>query len=215
MALTTKQEIVDEIRYQLYGGMPSNTAAISSQFVLRLLNDRIAESAIKSAFGTYNLDGCVCADDIFTLSYSNLILLTDINNGLKYFELPTQPIGLPSNRAFNIYPPNMRGGIQSSVFKPISRSEVTYVRSMPGIKKVFHFVTNGRMYFVDNYLITSTYSSVNADIITSGANDIISFLNLPDDLIATCKALVLNDLRPMLQLQDITPMPPQDSPQPR
>lgn len=215
MSLTTKREVCQEILYQLYGGMPSNDASISENFVLRLVNDKIAVAAVKSAFGTYNLDGVVAADDIFTLSYSALALTIDTANGLKYFTLPDTPVGLPSNRAFNIYPPNSRGGIQGSIFKPIARGEVTYVRSLPGIRKVWHFVEQGRMYFVDAFNIMATYSSVNASIVTSGANDLTAFLNLPDDMISEIKMAVMMDLRPMIGLTDTTPLPQADAPESR
>lgn len=215
MALVTKREIVQEVLYQLFGGMQSNQSAISENFVLRLLNDRIAEAAIKSAFASYNLDGCVCADDIFNLTYSNLTLLTDSANGLKYVVLPTQPVGLPSSRAFNVYPPKNRGGIQQSTFKPISRGEVTYVRSLPGIKKIFHFVESGRMYIVDNYNLAQYFPTLNMTVTSSGANNLTDTLNLPDDMISSVKMLIIQDCKQMLMLSDSTPLPPSDSPEPR
>lgn len=215
MALTTKKEIVDEIRYQVYSGMPSNDASVSDNFVLRILNDKIASMAVKSAFGTYNLDGVVAADDIFRLTYSNLTLSTDANTGVKYVSLPIQPVGLPSNRSFEIYPPANRGGVQSSIFKMIRRDEATFVRSLPGIKKVFCYVDNGLMCFIDAFDITGTYTTINMSVITSGANDLNAFLNLPDDMILDVKSLVVSEIRGMLMLQDTTPIPPQDSPQPR
>lgn len=215
MALTTKNEICQEILYELYGGIPSNDTSISLNFVLRLVNDKIAEAAVKSAFGTYNIDGVVASDDIFTLSYSALTLSTNTANGLKYFTLPDSPVGLPSNRAFNIYPPNSRGGIQGSIFKPIARGEVTYVRSLPGIKKVWHFVEGGRMYFVDNYNIMATYTTVNASIASSGANDLTAFLNLPDDQISAIKLAILPELRVMIGMTDTTPLPVVDAPESR
>ncbi len=215
MSLTTKNEIVQEIAYELYSGMPSNDRSVSDQFILRKLNDKIAYLATKSAFGTYNLDGVVAADDIFRITYSNLALSTDTVTGVKYVALPSQPVGLPSNRAFEVYPPAMRGGVQSSIFKMIRRDEATFIRSLPGIRKVFCYVDGGNMNFIDAFDITATYTTVNMSVVTSGANDLSAYLNLPDDMITECKALVLADLRPMVSLQDTTPLPVADNPQPR
>jgi len=215
MALTTKLEVVQEILYEVFGGMQSNQSAISENFILRKLNDRIAEAAVKSAFGSYNLDGCVCVDDIFNLTYSALTLLTDSNNGLKYVVLPTQPIGLPSGRAFNVYPPNNLGGIQQSTFKPISRGEVTYIRSLPVIKKIFHFVENGRLYIIDNYNLSQYFPTLNMTVTSSGANNLTDILNLPDDMIAGVKMLVIQDCKQMMMLADTTPLPQSDAPEPR
>lgn len=215
MALSTKKEIIDEIRYQTYGGMPSNDAAISEMFVLTMLNDSIAKAAVRSAFSTYNLDGVVAADDIFRLTYSNIQLLTDSISGTKYFQLPAQPVGLPRSRSYEIYPPANRGGVQSSIFKMIGREEATYVRSLPGIRKVFCYVDNGNMNLIDAFGITATYSTVNLSIVSAGASDINAFLNLPDDMVADIQNEIVADLRQMLGLQDTTPLPPADSPQPR
>jgi hypothetical protein len=215
MALKVKQELVDEIIYEVYGGIPTNDRAISDNFVCRLLNNKIAEAAVKSAFGSYNLDGTVEADGIFRLTYTGLSLTTDTISGLKYFPLPAQPVGLPSNRSFIVYPPSQRGGRLSGMFKIISASEAIYIRSLPGIRKVFGFEENGNMYFIDAYQIMATYNSLNLSVVTSGANDLTAFVNLPDDLIAGIKMILVPQLKQMLKLQDDTPLPVADSPEPR
>lgn len=215
MGLRTKQQIVDEIVYEVYSGIPTNDRTISDAFVVRKLNNRIAEAAIKSAFGAYNLDGCVCVDDIFTLTYSNITLLTDTVTKNKYFTLPAQPIGLPSKRSMAIFPPANRGGVMSSIFKPIMRGEVSKVRDLPSIKKVFHYTEDGNEYFIDSFQIMATYDTVNLSITTAGANDLTAFLNLPDDMIAGIKSLIIPELKQMITLQDTTPLPPADRDQPR
>jgi hypothetical protein len=215
MALTTKRQIVDEIRYQVFGGMPNNSTAISENFVLRLLNNRIAEAAVKNSYINSNLEGVLYADDIFTLTYSNITLLTDANSGLKYFELPTQPVGLPNKRAITIFPPKTRGGFMDDLFKPILRSKVTKVRRLPNLKKVFHFTENGNEYFVDNFQIMDSFSNVNLSIVSAGALDLDDNINMPEDMISGVKALIIAECRQMMGIQDLTPLPAVDNPQPR
>lgn len=215
MAITTKNELVQEIAYELWGGMPSADRAISDNFILRKLNDKIGEAALKSAYATYNIDGVVCADDIFRVTYTNLTLLTDSVSGFKYFPLPTQPVGLPSNRSFEVFPPANRGGVQNDTFKMISRSEVQSIKSLPPIKKVWCFVDTGNMNFIDSFNIISYYTTLNLSVVSSDANNLQSPLNLPDDMISAVKEAVLRDLRPMIGLQDTTPEPNMDNPQPR
>ncbi len=176
------------------------------------MNNRIAEAAVKSAYAAYNLDGCVCADDIFILTYTGIALSTDAVTGNKYFPLPTQPIGLPSKRGINIYPPANRGGVMSSIFKPISRAEATKVRSLPKIRKVFHYTANGNEYFIDEFNIMDSYNTVNMDVMSAGANELDAFLNLPDDMIVGIKTPIIAELRAMLMLMDTTPLPAADSP---
>lgn len=215
MALTTKKEIVDEIAYALYGGMPSADRSISDQYILRQLNDEIAAAAVKSAFGSYNLDGCVCADDIFRLTYTGLSITFDTVSGYYFTPLPAQPVGIPGERSFEIYPPANRRGVRSQIFKMIARSEATSVGALPGMRKVFCFVDNGNMCFIDNFQIMPTYSTINMSVVTSGANDLNAFLNFPDDMIGEIHSKIVQDLRQLITIQDTTPLPAQDHPQPR
>ena len=172
MALRTKKEIVQEVLYECYGGIPNVNSSISENFVLRKLNNKIASNAMMQAMGTYKMDGAICVDDIFTLTYSSLTLLNDDNTGLKYVALPSQPIGLPYNQAITVFPPAPRGGMLNDLFKPTTRKKLTMVRSLPNLKKVFHFIENGRVYFEDEYGIMATFTTLNMSIITSGATDI-------------------------------------------
>lgn len=215
MALRIKRDIVQEILMEIYGGIPSVDAAISENFVLRKLNNKIATSAMLQAMGSYKMDGVVCIDDIFTLTYTDLALTLDAANGLKYFIIPSQPIGIPNNQSITVFPPVTRGGMLNDIFKPTKRSKLTMVRSLPNLKKVFHFTENGREYFNDEFGIMATFITVNASIITSGAQDLTAFLNLPDDMISAVKAECIAELRPMMGLVDSVPLPVSDNPQPR
>ncbi len=212
MALRKKIEVVQEILYEVYGGINTNNTTISENFVVRELNNFIAESAVKSAFGAYNLDGCVCADDIFTLTYSGLTLLSDAVTGNKYFPLPAQPVGIPSKRSISVFPPANRGGVQNDLFKGIMRNEVTKARRLPNVRKVFHYTENGNENFIDNNQIMQGFDTLNASIVTAGANDLTTFLNMPDDMINAAKMSIVPRLRQMMGISDVTPVPPADAP---
>lgn len=212
MALRTKQELVDEIIMETYSGIPTVERSISDNFVLRKVNNLIAAAAMKSLQPGYD---CNCIDDIFYLTATGITLLADSVLGLQYFTLPLQPIGLPDRTAIIVSPPANRGGVRNGIFKPIKRREVTLVRSLPRIRKVFHYTENGREYFIDEFGIIETYPSINLTIASSGANDLTAFVNMPDDMIGIIKAQAIADLRNMLQLQDTTPLPPADAPQVR
>lgn len=215
MASTTKRQVVDEIRYQLFGGISNNSTAISENFVLRLVNNRIAEAAVKNSYINSNLEGVLYADDIFTLTYSALPLLTDANSGLKYFVHPTSIAGLPNKRAITVFPPKTRGGFMDDLFKPILRNKVTKVRRLPNLKKVFHFTEDGNEYFVDNFQIMESFTTLNASIVSAGALDMDAPINIPEDMISGIKALIIAECRQMMSITDVTPLPAADNPQPR
>lgn len=215
MALKTKKEVCDEIRIEVYGGQPTNDASISLNLILRKLNDKTAAYALKSASINYQVDGYFQSDDIFRTTYTNLQLTQDQYTGVKYTALPVQPVSLPRSRSFEVFPLAQRGGAQNSLFKMISRDEVTYVRSLPGLKKVYCFEDSGNMNFVDNNGILAYVTAVNISIVTGGMNNLSDYLNLPGDMIDAIKREIIGECRAMIGIKDITPLPLADSPQPR
>ena len=219
MALKTKKEIVQEILYECYGGIPNINSSISENFVLRKLNNKIASNAMMQAMGTYKMDGAICVDDIFTLTYTDIALTIDQVTGLIYTDVPNQPIGIPGNQSITVFPSAPRGGMLNDLFKPTTRKKLTMVRSLPNLKKVFHFIENGRIYFEDEYGIMATFfsgtTSLNISIITSGAQDMTAFLNMPDDMINMVKKECIAELKLMMSIFDATPLPPSDNPKPR
>lgn len=215
MAIRTKNEIVQEIRMELYAGQPTADASITPNFVLRKLNNKIAASAVQQTLLGYKLEGIYGELDIFTLTYTGLALSTDSATGLKYAELPTQPIYTPLNQSIIVFAPAPRGGMLNDLFKPTTRRKLTMVRSLPNLRKVYHFTENGRVIFEDEWGIMATFTSIGMSIVTSGGNDMSSFLNLPDDQIDLVKKECLLELRGMMQLSDTTPLPVADAPQPR
>lgn len=215
MGMKTAQQIVDELVYETYGGLVSNDRSISDNFVLRKVNNFIAEAAIKSAFQTNNVDMVVEADDVFRLTYTGLALTVDTVTGLKNTPLPANPVGLPSMRSFIVYPPAMFGGRGSTLFKPIYASEVSRMRSQPRIRKVFYWEENGAVWFMDSFQIMSAYNSINMSLVTAGVYNLTSIMNLPDDMFHAMKVSILPELRQMRMVQDTDPLPAQDSPQPR
>lgn len=215
MALRIKQQIVDEIIYELYGGTPTVSRAISDNFVVTKLNNHLAGAAIEVYQRNGQLATCSCIDDIFYLTFTGLTLNTDPVLGVKYFAHPSQPIGLPQKQSIIISPPANRGGVREGIFKPIQRSEVSKVRSLPGVKKVFHYTDNGNEYFVDEFGIMDTFTSVNLSVASAGANDLTAFVNMPDDMIEVVKTRIIAELRAMLSVHDTTPIPQADADQVR
>lgn len=206
MAIETKQGIVDEIVYELYDGLPPADKSISDQFVLRKVNNYIADAAIKSAFVTNNIDGITYADDIFRLTYTNLSLTLDTVYNLMYTALPALPVGLPRQRSFDVF----ATGAEPGLFKMMSRGNYQRLKALPSLKKVFCFIENGRAYFDFSFVDPLTVvTAVNMAIVTSGALDLTAQVNLPDDMIHSLKTAIIAELRTMIGL----PLNPETSPQ--
>ena len=193
--MQTKKELVQEILYELYGGITSDEARLSERFVLTKVNNTIAFLAKKSAYETNNLEGVTYADDSFWLSFSALPVLLDDITGLFYTVLPAQPVGLPRQRSIQVYPLKVKGGMRSDMFKPISINEVQRMTSLPPIpNKVFFYIKGGNAYFIAANTLIKNHPTVNINIVSADGG-LTAPLNLPPDMVTEAKAMVLKDLR--------------------
>jgi hypothetical protein len=197
MALQTKRQLVQEILYETYGGITSSEPRLSERFVLTKVNNKIASLAMVSAFGLTNTEGITYADDIFYISFDNIEVTDDTATGFKSFVLPAQPIGLPRQRAFTIYPPSNGScsGMSSTLFKMMPRHEVSRMMSLPALNKVMCFVQNGTIQMiVPKSMPLLELNEVNL-VIASADGGMDSELNLPQDMIDTLKKSAIQECR--------------------
>jgi len=195
--LKTKKELVQEILYELYGGITGSDDRLSERFVLTKVNDKIAAMAMVNAFQLTNIEGITYANDMFYITFNDIPVLDDINTGFKYFVLPAQPIGLPRERSFSLYPPktNKCTGMSSTLFKMMPRHEVHRRLSLPPIPKVFCFVQDGTIQLViPESMPLLEIPTINMTI-ASADGGLDSMLNLPQDMIDTVKKSVIQELR--------------------
>lgn len=196
----TKKEVVQEILYECYGGITSSDTRLSERFVLTKLNNKIAAMATVNAFQLTNLEGITYANDFFYISFNDIPVLDDPHTGYKYFVLPAQPIGLPRERSFSLYPPktNKCTGMDSTLFKMMPRHEVQRLNSLPSINKVFCFVQDGKMMMrIPESMPLLEIPTMNMTI-ASADGGLDSMLNLPQDLIDNVKTSVIKELRAII-----------------
>lgn len=197
MATKTGKQFCQEVLYELYGGIPSDEARLSERFVLTKLNDQIASLAVINAYQNNNLEGITYADDQFYTTFSNITVSTDTTStGLKYALLPSHPISLPSERQYRVYPVVARGGISSTVFKMIKAGALQRVLSQPAMKKVYCFVSDGRMNFYIPPTMPAIFelNAINITMATSAVG-MDTPVNLPQDMLALAKKNILAELR--------------------
>lgn len=200
MALQTKLQLVQEILYETYGGITSTDVRLSERFVLTKVNNKIASLAVVNAYGLTNVEGITYADDIFYISFNDIPVLDDTHSGFKYFVLPAQPIGLPRERSFSIYPPKNGScsGMDSTLFKMMPRHEVQRRKSLPKINKVFCFVQDGKMMIdIPDSMPLLEIDALNL-VIASADGGLNSTLNLPQDMIDTLKTSIVKELRAII-----------------
>lgn len=198
--LQTKRQLVQECLYEAYGGITSSDVRISERFVLTKINNKIAASALPNAFQSSNLEGVTYADDIFYITFTEIDVQDDPISGYKYFPLPAQPIGLPRQRSFSIYPSYTGDctGLDSTLFKMVPMQSIQQIRSLPVINKVFCFVQDGKMML----MMPKAMPLLKIDrlnlVIASADGGMDSTLNMPQDMIDAMKKGVVAELRAII-----------------
>ena len=187
--IQTKIEVVQEILYEVYGGITSSDVRLSERFVLGKVNNKIASLAVVNAYQLTNVEGITYADDFFYITFEDIPVLYSNNTGFYYFKLPAQPIGLPRERSFNLYPSKTSGctGMDSTLFKMMPRHEVQRRRSLPNMNKVYCFIQDFKMHMlVPDSMPVFNVKTINL-VIASADGGLDSQLNLPQDMIDTLK----------------------------
>lgn len=199
MAIKLGKEFVQEVLYELYGGITGDESRISERFVLTKLNDQIASLAVINAYQNNNLEGVTYADDFFYTTFANIAVTADPISGLKCALLPSHPISLPSERQYRVYPVAARGGISSTTFKMIKAGALQRVISQPKMKKVYCFTDSSKMYFYIPNTLSALFelNAINITMATSAVG-MDTPLNLPQDMIDLAKANILKALRPTI-----------------
>lgn len=195
MATKTGRAFVQEVLYELYGGITAENR-LSERFVLTKLNDQIASLCVINAYQNNNLEGITYADDQFYTAFKNLPVTESATTGLKYTPLPSHPISLPSERQYRIFPVAARGGIKSTVFKMIKAGALQRVLSQPALKKVYCFVEDGNMNFYIPPTMPAIFQldAINISMATSAVG-MDTPVTLPQDMIALAKKNILAELR--------------------
>lgn len=199
--IQTKKQIVQEVLYEAYGGITSSDVRISERFVLTKLNNKIAAAAVQNAYQNKNVEGITYTDDSFYITYTDIPVQYDGNTGYKYFDLPSQPIGLPRQRSFNIYPSFNDlscTGLESTLFKIMPRNEVQRMNSLPVINKVYCFQKDNKIFMkIPKTMPLLNPTLVNLDI-ASVDGGLDSEVNMPQDVIDPIKKSIVAELRQII-----------------
>lgn len=198
--IKTKLEFVQEVLYEVYGGITSADDRISERFVLTKVNDKIAARAVVDAHLLTNLEGITYANDMFYVSFKNLALTMDEASGYKFLPLPAHPIGLPRNRSFIVYPPT-RGncaGMDSTLFKPVALPDVARLNSFPCFGKIFFFIKDGKMFFKMPKSKTGIDISEVCIDMASASGGLETIMTAPQDMLDAIKMELVKELRAII-----------------
>jgi hypothetical protein len=212
----TYQQISEQIRTMLYGGIPSDDAAFSLRYIAELVAQEVAVQARKNAFENSNLGETTYANDTFTSTFTSVPVVYDSLLKQSYSALPQIPAALPNNQEIvNITPLGIQGRRRQIV---LMKNKDKFMQDMlPSVRGfILAYIENGKLYYdnIQEYMFTSVNITMIGAISSTG--DLLSAnLNVPKSveseiigkifqLLRVSKGLpedVMNDARDLPTLQ--------------
>jgi hypothetical protein len=176
----TYQQISEQIRTMLYGGIPSDDAAFSLRYIAELVAQEVAVQARKNAFENSNLGETTYANDTFTSTFTSVPVVYDSLLKQSYSALPQIPAALPNNQEIvNITPLGIQGRRRQIV---LMKNKDKFMQDMlPSVRGfILAYIENGKLYYdnIQEYM----FNSVNITMIgaISSTGDLLSAnLNVP------------------------------------
>jgi hypothetical protein len=176
----TYQQISEQIRTMLYGGIPSDDAAFSLRYIAELVAQEVAVQARKNAFENSNLGETTYANDTFTSTFTSVPVVYDSLLKQNYSVLPAIPAALPNNQEIvNITPLGIQGRRRQIV---LMKNKDKFMQDMlPSVRGfILAYIENGKLYYdnIQEYM----FNSVNITMIgaISSTGDLLSAnLNVP------------------------------------
>jgi hypothetical protein len=176
----TYQQISEQIRTMLYGGIPSDDASFSLRYIAELVAQEVAVQARKNAFENSNLGDTTYANDTFTSTFTSVPVVYDNLLKQNYSVLPQIPAALPNNQEIvNITPLGIQGRRRQIV---LMKNKDKFMQDMLSSVRGFilAYIENGKLYYdnIQEYM----FNSVNITMIgaISSDGDLLSAnLNVP------------------------------------
>jgi hypothetical protein len=176
----TYQQISEQIRTMLYGGIPSDDAAFSLRYIAELVAQEVAVQARKNAFENSNLGETTYANDTFTSTFTSVPVVYDSLIKQSYSALPQIPAALPNNQEIvNITPLGIQGRRRQIV---LMKNKDKFMQDMlPSVRGfILAYIENGKLYYdnIQEYMFTSVNITMIGAISSTG--DLLSAnLNVP------------------------------------
>ena len=190
----TRKIIIEQIRRQYYGGVPSDDANLSENEVNMYLSQAIAYIAKVNYTDSIKLDGIENISDAFYATFKNISILKDDDTGYYYCTLPHPPLGL--SRGYGISTVTFPAGTGNLAKAPIpiSPRELDYLTEIKlPPSKIFYWAEGNLLYFKSYINLVGKFAIVR--MVSAESNDFNSVLNVPEEYIADIINYVINQLK--------------------
>lgn len=176
----TYQQISEQIRTMLYGGIPSDDAAFSLRYIAELVAQEVAVQARKNAFENSNAGETTYANDTFTSTFTSVAVVYNSTLKQNYSVLPQIPAALPNNQEIvSITPLGILGRRRQIV---LMKNKDKFMQDMlPPVRGfILAYIEDGKLYYdnIQEYMFTAVNITMVGAISSTG--DLLSAnLNVP------------------------------------
>ena len=204
----TRQQLIEQILRQVYGGQPSDDSAITYNLVNQYINQGIGLAVKQNYKDSIQLDGVGYVNNSFYTTFKGLSITKD-ENFLWKIVLPEVPMGIGHNEGMaNLRLKNSTNDVSLDCL-PLSTNQKGYVQTMKNIpNKVLYYVEGSNALILSSLTLSQYTASVT--LISGGdSSNLSSTLNVPADYIPVItnyamQALMVERKQPQDQTNDGT-----------
>lgn len=190
----TRQQLIEQILRDVYGGQPTDDAAITPNLVNQLINQGIGVAAKQNYKEALQLDNIGYVNNSFYITFKGLSVTQD-ENFLWKVELPQIPIAIGQNEGVSNLilkdPTDKTVGIN---LIPLTMNQRAYASSMKTIPFSTLYYIEGKYAYILSSLTLSTYKASVTMISGGDSTNLSSTLNVPDDYIPIIVGFVMQAL---------------------
>lgn len=189
----TRKVIIEQIRRQYYGGVPSDDANLSENEVNMYLSQAIAYIAKVNYTDSIKLDGIENISDAFYATFKGISISKDNDTGYYYCTLPHPPLGLSRGYGISTVTFPVSTGLAKAPI-PISPREVDYITEIKTPpSKIFYWAEGTLLYFKSYINLTDKFAIVR--MVSAESNNLDAVLNVPEEYMSDIINYVINQLK--------------------
>ena len=179
----TRNQLIERILRQIYGGQPSDDSNITYSLVNQWLNDAIGGAVKKNYTDAIQMDGVAYVNNSFYTTYSGLSISQDgspVNMTYK-FTLPQIPLALGRNEGVASVRFSDTSGKLSYDAVPLNINQVAYIDQLRPIQNKIVYWSEGTFIYAKSSILLSKYTAAVRMVSGGDSSNLDSVLIIPDD----------------------------------
>ena len=190
----TRNQLIERILRQIYGGQPSDDSNITYNLVNQWLNDAVGIAVKKNYTDSIQLDGVAYINNSFYTTFTNLSINAELVDTVTYsINLPVIPYSLGRNEGVaTLQFVGEKKTSQTAI--PLSINQVAYIEQLRPIQNKILYWVEGKNIFIKSGIALTNYKATLRLISGGDSTDLDSTLIIPDDYMPIVIEYIKNQL---------------------